>query len=240
MARKRMIDPGFWTDGKLGKLTRDHRLLFMGLISNADDEGRLPGHPAMIRSIVFPYDDDITSKHVGTWLDDLEAAGGLDGPGVIMQYQAGGEQYILIRNFLKHQYIKKPTPSNLPAPPTQKQSTPLVPHEYPTGTPLVDPKRKEKNRIERNRNEEEEKDDHHDDDQHKVSILESMWGEGDKKLQAILEGVIKDEEDVYNRGPASNKKPPTHHREREIHPGSHHEISGVGWLDGQGRRFATA
>ena len=34
-----MIDPNFWTDEKLGECSIQERLLFMGLISNADDEG---------------------------------------------------------------------------------------------------------------------------------------------------------------------------------------------------------
>ena len=55
-----MIDPGFWIDEKLGTISPLARLLFMGLISNSDDEGRLPGHPALIKSQVFPYDADIT------------------------------------------------------------------------------------------------------------------------------------------------------------------------------------
>jgi len=39
MARKRMIDPNIWTDGGVQKLTDRQLLLFIGLISNADDEG---------------------------------------------------------------------------------------------------------------------------------------------------------------------------------------------------------
>ena len=39
MARKRMIDPNFWTDEKLGECSIQERLLFMGLIGNANDEG---------------------------------------------------------------------------------------------------------------------------------------------------------------------------------------------------------
>lgn len=110
MARKRMIDPSIWADQKLGQLSRNHRLLFIGLISNADDEGRLVGHPSLLKSFVFPYDDDITAKDVDAWLTDLATSG------VIQCYTVSGDRYIHVKNFSKWQYIQKPTPSNLPAP----------------------------------------------------------------------------------------------------------------------------
>ena len=110
MARKRMIDPGFWTDEKLGMMPRDVRLLFMGLISNADDEGRLSGHPALIRSTVFPY-DDLQIADVEAWLQTLHDSG------LITRYVVNEQQYIHVTNFHKHQTIKKSQPSKLPPPP---------------------------------------------------------------------------------------------------------------------------
>ena len=61
MARKRMLDPNFWTDEKLGECSRDERLLFMGLISSADDEGYGRANPKLLKSLIFPYDDLRTS-----------------------------------------------------------------------------------------------------------------------------------------------------------------------------------
>lgn len=43
MPRKRMIDPGIWTDDDLGRLGFAERLLFIGLFSLADDEGLIRG-----------------------------------------------------------------------------------------------------------------------------------------------------------------------------------------------------
>ena len=68
MARKRMLSPEFWTDEKLGDCTRDERLLFMGLISQADDEGRGQGNPKLVKALVFPYDDDITTNMTASML----------------------------------------------------------------------------------------------------------------------------------------------------------------------------
>lgn len=110
MARKRMIDPGFWIDEKLGTISPLARLLFMGLISNSDDEGRLPGHPALIKSQVFPYDADITPEQVTQWLGQLEELE------ILIIYTVDNQTYIQIKNFLKHQTINRPTASKYPDP----------------------------------------------------------------------------------------------------------------------------
>lgn len=113
MARKRMIDPSIWSDEKLGLLTPLHRLLFIGLFSNADDEGRLPGHPNYIKSLIFPYDNDITPQYVETMLNDLNSKG------LILTYMVNGQRYIQVVNFLKYQKINRPTPSKIPPPPVE-------------------------------------------------------------------------------------------------------------------------
>lgn len=57
MARKRMIDPSLWEDENFGKLSPRARILFIGLFSNADDEGRIRANDPYIRSTIFMYDD---------------------------------------------------------------------------------------------------------------------------------------------------------------------------------------
>lgn len=143
MARKRMIDPDFWTDEALGTLPVHGRLLFMGLISNADDEGRLRGNPALVRSSVFPY-DDFTSNDVAELLNGLESAG------LIRQYEVDGQSYIDIPNFLKHQTINKPTPSKLPPYKEGKTTTEPLPDNDGSPTVVLPPKlREEKLREEK-------------------------------------------------------------------------------------------
>ncbi|SDX45816.1 hypothetical protein SAMN05444487_11847 [Marininema mesophilum] len=110
MARKRMMDPNFWMDEKVGMVDPMARLTFMGLISQADDEGRMGGHPALIKSQVFPYDAQITPDQVREWLGYLEEKE------LIQQYTVAGQLYISLPNFLKHQKINRPTPSKLPGP----------------------------------------------------------------------------------------------------------------------------
>lgn len=79
----------------------------MGLISNADDEGRLPGNAMLIKSIIFPYDNYAVSK-IEDWLLSLCKLK------IIIRYKIDDQTYIQVVNFLKHQTINRPTPSKIP------------------------------------------------------------------------------------------------------------------------------
>lgn len=111
MPRRRMIDPDFWTDSKLGKATRDERLLFIGLFSNADDEGRIMADPPYLKSIIFPYDDDITSSHVREMRDHLAQINSN-----VILYQNSGEDYIQLKQWDRHQKPRYPKSSKFPPP----------------------------------------------------------------------------------------------------------------------------
>lgn len=143
MARKRMIDPSFWIDEKLGTVEPIVRLLFMGLISQADDEGRLNGHPSLVKSLIFPYDHEIQLDNVEEWLSLLAAPERK----VIQRYEVNNQKYILITNFKKHQTINKPQKSKLPAPLDDYGSTTVVIHED-DGSITAQEKRKEEKRRE--------------------------------------------------------------------------------------------
>jgi hypothetical protein len=107
VARKRMIDPNFWTDEKLGECTVQERMLFMGLISNADDEGYGRANPKLLKSLIFPY-DDFRASDLEKWLSHL---GGLN---IVVLFRYDGQTYYNLPNFLKHQTINKPTKSTFP------------------------------------------------------------------------------------------------------------------------------
>ncbi|GAB7057383.1 hypothetical protein JCM16163A_41320 [Paenibacillus sp. YK5] len=147
MARKRMIDPSFWIDEKLGTVQPIVRLLFMGLISQADDEGRLNGHPSLIKSLIFPYDHEIQLYEVEEWLNLLAA----EERKLIQRYEVDHQKYIMITNFKKHQTINKPQKSKLPPPNDDYGSTTVVVPEREGMTTAQKKGREEK------RKEEEEK-----------------------------------------------------------------------------------
>lgn len=108
MGRIRTIKPEFWTDEKVGELKRDERLLFLGLLNLADDEGVLKATPAFIKGQIFAYDEDLTIADVRGWLDALIIAK------MLVAFDYNGEKFFLIRTFKSHQKINRPTPSKIP------------------------------------------------------------------------------------------------------------------------------
>lgn len=105
--RIRTIKPEYFRDEKIARLRIEVRYVMLGLISHADDEGRLDGSPAAIRSLVFPQ-DDLTVKRVDEWLELLAKSGR------ISRYSVDGFAYIEIRNW-HHQKINRPTASRIPS-----------------------------------------------------------------------------------------------------------------------------
>lgn len=109
MARRRMIDPNFWQSEDVAKLNIRQRLLFVGLFSNADDEGKLRGNPAFVRSLIFPY-EDISISDIEDDLNIIEKVASLS------QYEVEGNKYIKLINWTKFQRVDKPQKSMIPEP----------------------------------------------------------------------------------------------------------------------------
>jgi DNA replication protein DnaT len=110
MARIRTIKPSFWGDEAVAELSRDARLLLIGLISSADDEGRFLASINAVSGYVFPH-DDISPTKLRRWLDEIESAG------IIRFYSVSRREYGAFPKWGKHQVINRPQPSVLPAPP---------------------------------------------------------------------------------------------------------------------------
>jgi hypothetical protein len=105
--RIRTIKPELFLDEKVQALPSPARLLFIGLISHADDEGRLAGDPRVIRAQVFPMDALPVAK-VAAWLKQMAQLG------LIRRYEADGFLWIEITNWRLHQRINRPRPSTIP------------------------------------------------------------------------------------------------------------------------------
>ena len=109
--RIRTLKPELWADENVGELRRDARLLFIGLVTMADDEGRLRATPSLILGHVFPYDDDVTPAKLTKWLAEIERTG------VILRYESGGKPYIAFRHWRRHQRPNRASCSTMPPPP---------------------------------------------------------------------------------------------------------------------------
>jgi len=107
MARIRTIKPEFWADEKLGPLEPITRLVFLGLISQADDAGRLVDSVRQIDGLLFPYTNDSCAE-------SLEVLARLSR---ISRYRSeSGQQLIQIENWSQHQRVDNPSKYVLPGP----------------------------------------------------------------------------------------------------------------------------
>jgi hypothetical protein len=113
VARIRTIKPDFCTSPSTGRLSREARLLFLLLLTDADDEGRLAGSLKRLAGCLYPDDDDVTPAKVRRWLAELGRER------MVLPYSVEGGDYLWIVNFTKHQKISHPTPSRLPEPPEE-------------------------------------------------------------------------------------------------------------------------
>jgi hypothetical protein len=116
MARQRFIHPEIWKDPVFGRLQPLEQMLFIGLFSLADDEGRINADPAYLRSELFAY-KDYTAKKVKTLRDGL--AGKVKG---IRLYHVDGVDYIALLKWSEYQKPKYPKPSKLPEPPNEARN----------------------------------------------------------------------------------------------------------------------
>lgn len=108
--RIRSIKPEFWQSESVGRLTRDARLVFVGLWSLADDHGRFRADPRFIAGQLFPYDDD-GAKVVSRALASLREEG------CVVLYESEASHYGAIPGWSRHQKIDRPSKSRLPEPP---------------------------------------------------------------------------------------------------------------------------
>jgi len=69
-----MIDPGIWRNKGILRVSRDARLLFIGLITYADDCGYGDADPMALRASIFPGDSDVSDTDVERYRDELVTA----------------------------------------------------------------------------------------------------------------------------------------------------------------------
>lgn len=107
MARSRNIKPGFFTNDVLSEVQPLGRLLFAGLWTLADREGRLECRVKRIKAAVLPYDEcDVDALLTELQMRDF-----------ILRYAVGKDEFIQVLNFAKHQNPhKNESESEIPAP----------------------------------------------------------------------------------------------------------------------------
>lgn len=119
MARSRNIKPGFFVNEVLSELEPLTRLLFIGLWTIADREGRLEDRPKRIKISCLPYDQ----VNIESCLDQLQTNG------FIRRFSVENCGYIEIINWRRHQSPHhKEVESVIPAPPKEAETKQGVAH----------------------------------------------------------------------------------------------------------------
>lgn len=126
MARARNIKPGFFKNEELADLGAEAMVLFAGLWTIADREGRLEDRPKRIRAEVLPYWPKV---NIDALLQSLADSG------FILRYTIGDERYIAIPKWSLHQnpHVKEAV-SKIPAPAGSSASPIHAPDEHSAST----------------------------------------------------------------------------------------------------------
>lgn len=106
----RFIKESIKRSPQIDKLTWFEEVVFYRLIVTADDYGRYYGNPIVLRNDLFPTKESITKKSIEDALRRLAAQG------LIIVYEADGEQYVALTTWKDHQstraaHSKFPDPS---------------------------------------------------------------------------------------------------------------------------------
>ena len=112
--RPRRIPPEFSTDELLEDCSVLAALLLYRIVSLADDQGRLPGHPRSVRANAFPLRPAISQRKVAAAIDELVRAG------FVIRYDIAGRTYLQVAGWFDMQgkWAQRRTyPSRYPAPP---------------------------------------------------------------------------------------------------------------------------
>jgi hypothetical protein len=106
---KRLIDDTLFRLPQFGGLDCTAKLLYLGLIASADDQGRLLADAAYLRSLIFPF-DDLPVEQIESALSSLMTIG------YIHHYVANGMPLAQLVNWWSMQSPQYAQPSHYPAP----------------------------------------------------------------------------------------------------------------------------
>jgi hypothetical protein len=123
MAAKRSIPTNLFASPDFFELSSDTiRLIMIGLILDADDEGRGCAHPRLLARKL-----DTTPEAVAQALTECEAHG------IVRCYTVEGRSYYVLVHWQKYQVLSRPTPSSYPPPPPD----PFAPEVTFQGKPRI-------------------------------------------------------------------------------------------------------
>lgn len=144
MARIRYLKPDFTMDEDIAEVSIHARFLYQNLWCHMDRSGVCEASSRIIKAQIFPYDDEVTSKKVETYLKEL-----ID-HGFLFPVIYKGKAYLYCPTLVKHQKIhpKEQSKHGIPADhllaATQPEKNPASnllatsqPEIFPANLPLI-------------------------------------------------------------------------------------------------------
>lgn len=111
MPRIRTIKPAFFTSEAVAEWHPITRLVFMGLLVHAEDNGVGSANERLLASLIFPMDDrEIAIEWTRRALDECSRGG------QIALYEAAGRRLYAVANWAEHQRIDRPSATRFPRP----------------------------------------------------------------------------------------------------------------------------
>lgn len=110
MTRQRTIQAELWRRWKWVSLDPLTRLTSIGLQASADDHGRGPVEPLLIKADIYPLDEAVTADVILEHVLDLDAAE------FLTLYQVGTDTFFQVVNWPR---VDRPNPSDIPPPPPE-------------------------------------------------------------------------------------------------------------------------
>lgn len=111
--RPRRVPPEFCTDELLEGCSLIAAPLLYRVISQADDQGRLPGHPKHVRAVCFGMRPEISERKVAAAIDELIRAG------FLIRYDVAHRLFLQVGHWhdLQGKWGRRAYASRYPAPP---------------------------------------------------------------------------------------------------------------------------
>lgn len=116
MARIRSIKPEIRRSLVVSSWPYPVRWTFVGLPGYLDDEGRGHDDTRLIKSELYPLDDDMTSRKLEHHLQQIAANGPL------CRYEVDGRRYLHVTTWNEHQRVNRPSPSRIPPCPIHERA----------------------------------------------------------------------------------------------------------------------
>lgn len=117
MARIRTIKPEALLHRKVGRLSDRALRVWLALLTQADDEGRVVADTAQVKLWAFGYQMNARLKKIEAAIQEVATSG------LIQLYVVNGTRYANFPSWKDHQKIDRPSKSKLPPPPFDESST---------------------------------------------------------------------------------------------------------------------